>query len=119
MVLPDLSFFIKQKLVTCVLLMLFVAQSVLPSAMACQMMAQSSMPMMMDHGQMDHAMDTMAEEDCCQQDCSCPPGSCSAIFLVTSSVTQDSQSSSQKILLLPAKLIVQAPNLPFRPPIFA
>jgi hypothetical protein len=132
MVLSNLSVLIKQKLVTYVLLlMVFAAQSLLPTVMACQMpdQAPATDPVLMtNHAEMDHTTHFMAEDtqshamsgdDCCQLDCSCPTGSCSAVAVVTTSNADEVHMSSQKIALLSARLIVQSPNLPFRPPIFA
>lgn len=132
MVLSNLSYIIKQKVVTAVLLlMMFLGQSLLPAAMACHTSGQASsgdhVMMMMPDSNMDHSTHTMVADNdtqntmagkCCGDDCSCPAGSCSAMALVGLTALNKFQPPSQKINPLPARLIIQTPNLPFRPPIF-
>jgi hypothetical protein len=108
----------KNKILTVVLMLLaLVGQAMAPAAMACEMDMQSSATMMKMMNDMDHSMNQDA--DCCDEDCTCPIGSCTSFALIKSLNVAHTNITSQKIIQFLTQSLDQTPTSLYRPPILS
>ncbi len=118
-------FFIKNKVLTVVVMLLvFVGQAMASSASPCLMdnNSQSDNPTMMNHLGHDMGASEMASDsgdlDCCDQDCACLMSSCAPVALLSLAYNgTDSVVASQKTRQFLYLVKNQYSDSLFRPPI--
>ena len=109
-------------LVVVAMLIAFVGQAFVYSAMPCEMSSgshESHMNMNMDHGDMNKSSNGQSE-DCCDVECICPANACSSTTVLNSSVdSTDIQIFSEFVAALQSKQPHSISTSLYRPPIFA
>ncbi|NQZ07863.1 MAG: hypothetical protein HRT35_11940 [Algicola sp.] len=106
-----------KSLMVVLMLLVFVGQATASAVMPCEMDAQTSIGSMM----MDHDMSDMASGDmnCCDQDCSCPMGSCVSAVFINTPVLIEPELNSQKIVQYSTQGLIQTLTSLYRPPILS
>ena len=111
-------------LVVVAMLIAFVGQAFVYSAMPCEMSSGSheshmNMNMNMDHGDMNKSSNGQSE-DCCDVECICPANACSSTTVLNSSIdSTDIQIFSESVAALQSKQPHSISTSLYRPPIFA
>ncbi|TMS82926.1 hypothetical protein [Pseudoalteromonas sp. S554] len=109
-------------LVVVAMLIAFVGQAFVYSAMPCEMSSgshESHMNMNMDHGDMNKSSNGQSE-DCCDVECICPANACSSTTVLNSSIdSTDIQIFSESVAALQSKQPHSISTSLYRPPIFA
>ena len=105
----------------CLLVSLIIAlfgQALASTAVICPM-ENTSNNMMMHQGMMDHSMPAM-QDDCCDEECDCPPSTCHSINTLFTQLAIESVIRELDKIELPQLFVIQQSQKSlYRPPIIS
>ncbi len=110
---------ISKSLMVVLMLLVFVGQASAFTVVPCEMNGQASMMSGMSHPIHDMSDMASSDMDCCDQECSCPMGSCVSAVLFNTPVLIEPELISQKIIQSPTRVLMQTLTSLYRPPILS